>query len=84
MMPAPLRTRLREYGCDLSASEFRDLLADVKAEMFPSWTDEYLSCTRDEADEFCQVVRRRANCPALPREFILISLNNIRKHTIRA
>ena len=82
-MPSPLRTRLREYGCSLSAAEFRDLLADAKAARFPSWTDEYLSYTRDGADEYCQIVRNSADCQALPREFILGSLNNIRKHQVR-
>lgn len=82
-MATPLRIQLQQYGCDLSAPEFRDLLADIKAGMFPSWTDETLSYTRDEADEFCEVVRRRANCPSLPRVFILGSLNGIRKHSIK-
>ena len=82
-MPAPLRTRLREYGCDLSVADFRDLLADAKTTMFPSWTDEDLSYTRDEADEYCRVVRRSADCETLTREFILRNLNNIRKHSIK-
>ena len=83
-MSTPLRTRLREYSCDVSPAEFRDLLADAKAAMLPSWTNKFLSYTRNEADEYCRVVRRSAKCEALPREFTLGSLNNIRKHTINA
>lgn len=78
-MGRPLRLQLPEFGCELSPDEFRELLVDLKVEMFPAFTDERLSFTRDEAEEYCGVVRRRAECSGLTREFILANLNNVRK-----
>ena len=83
-MAARLKTRLCQYGCSLSPSEFRELVGDLKDVMFPDFTDEHLSFTRDEADQYCEAVRNRAGCKALPRVFILHCLANIRKHDIKA
>jgi hypothetical protein len=77
-----LQNRLRELGYMGSAAEFRDLLLDIKHTFFPSFTDEELSYTVHEANEYCDMVRTATGLD-LPREFILRTLNNIRKHPIK-
>lgn len=81
-MALRLSTQLRYFGSDLSAADFRDILIDAKEDLFPSWTDEDLSYTRDEADQYCDLVRRRTGTP-FPRQFILRQLNNVRKHPVK-
>lgn len=83
-MARSLRLQLRDYGCELTPAEFRELLADLMVEMFPALTDEDLIYTINESEEFCRVVRGRAECPDFSRDFILRSLVNVRKHASRS
>lgn len=82
-MASPLRTQLRAYKYDGDAAEFRDLLADTMAAMFPGWTDEKLTYNPVQAKRYCEAIVARAGL-ALPDEFILASLGNIRKHPVKA
>jgi hypothetical protein len=70
---------LKSFGCGASVDEFRTALVEVKAELFPDWSDEALIVTRDEAAEFCQAVKKRLGAPRLTRPFILRALVGIRK-----
>ncbi len=70
---------LKSFGCEASVEEFRQTLADVKAEMFPDWSDEALIVTRDEAAAFCQAVKKQLGSPRLTRPFILTALIGVRK-----
>ena len=55
---------LKEFGCEASVEDFRQALADVKAELFPDWSDEALIVTRDEAAAYCQAVKKKLAHPA--------------------
>ncbi len=70
---------LKSFGCEASVEGFRQTLADVKAEMFPDWSDEALIVTRDEAAAFCQAVKKKLGSPRLTRPFILTALIGVRK-----
>ena len=71
---------LKEMGCTASVDDFRAALAEVKAERFGDWSIDELTYTRDEAAEFCQLVRKRLGAPKLTRVFILRSLVGMRKN----
>lgn len=70
---------LKEFGCEASVEEFRQILADLRAEMFPDWSDEALIVTRDESAAYCQAVKKRLGSPRLTRPFILTALIGVRK-----
>jgi hypothetical protein len=70
---------LKEFGYTGTVEDFRTALADIKAEHFPGWSIDELTYTRDEAAEFCQLVKKRLGAPRLTRPFILRSLVGIRK-----
>lgn len=74
---------LKDMGCEVTVEEFRRVLAEIKAEYFPQFTDEELTYTRDEAGTFCSLVRKRLNVPRLTRPFILRSLVGLRKQRKR-
>ena len=76
--------QLREMGCEATAEEFRRVLADTKAELFPDLTDEHLAFTRHEAERYCKEVRARVACQKLPRVFILTQLVGLRKNKPKA
>lgn len=71
---------LRELGCGASVEDFRRVLAEVKAESFPDWSIDELCFTRDEAADYCRLVRRRLGAAKLTRVFILRALVGLRKH----
>ena len=70
---------LREMGCGASVEEFRTVLAEVKAEHFADWSIDELCFTRDEAAQYCKLVRKKLGAPKLTRVFLLRSLVGIRK-----
>lgn len=67
-------------GVHRRLDEFRRVLADVKAELYPDVTDETLTYTRDEAGAYCAELRKRLNAPRLSRVFILKALISLRRH----
>lgn len=71
---------LKSFGCEASVEEFRRVLAEVKAEHFADWSIDELCYTRDEAAEYCQLVKKRLSTPRLTRPFILRSLVGLRKN----
>lgn len=66
-------------SCIASVDDFHTALAEVKAKRFGEWSINELTYTRDEAAEFCQLVRKRLGTPKLTRVFILRSLVGMRK-----
>lgn len=75
---------LKEMGCAASVEQFRRELAEVKAERFAEWSVDELCFTRDEAADFCKLVRERVRAPRLTRVFILRSLVGLRKNPVEA
>jgi hypothetical protein len=75
---------LREQGCRASVADFRRVLAEIKSAHFPDLSDEELTYTREEADTYCDLVRRRIGAEEMSRPFILRSLIGLRKHPIKA
>jgi hypothetical protein len=71
---------LKSYGYEGSVEEFRTALAEVKAKHFAEWSMDELCFTRDEAAEFCQLVKKRLGAPRLTRPFILRALVGLRKN----
>lgn len=82
-MSVPLRKHLEEFGCDIEPDDFRDMLADMLAALYPGWTDERLTRNPDDAKRYCAAVRARTGLD-LPDEFVLQTLTNIRKHRVTA
>lgn len=74
---------LKQHGWAGSLVEYRAILERIKDAEFLAFTDEELTYTRDEADAFCDRVRREAELPGLPRTFILRSLIGMRKHALK-
>lgn len=81
-MPISLKKSLAYYGCELSTIEFRRLLVDVKTATYPGMSDEDLTYTVVQVNDYCDAVRSRAGCPALPRTLILKALIGVRKRSI--
>ena len=75
---------LKESGYTGTVEEFRTALAEVKAGHFASWSIDELCYTREEAAEFCKLVKQRLGAPRLTRPFILRSLVGLRKNKPRA
>ena len=59
-------------------------MAQVKAEQFAEWSIDELCYTRDEAAEFCRLVKEQLHAPRLTRPYILRSLVGLRKNKPRA
>lgn len=83
-MGRKLDDMLSDFGCDLTGNDFREILADVFANMFPGMTDEDLIVRGadgpgNDCERFCGAVRARAGCNNLPGQFILRTLMNCRK-----
>jgi hypothetical protein len=66
-MPAKVRHAdvLKGMGFGGELEEFRRTPADVKAVLFPGFTDEELTYTRDEAGAYCAAVRKRLGASRL-------------------
>jgi hypothetical protein len=75
-----LKAELEHLGSVKSPNKFRELLADIFAEMFPSWTDEDLLFNPRQGLEFCDVIRRRTRLPKMDDDLILRTLVNCRKN----
>lgn len=75
--------QLKEQGYTGEVAEFRRVLAEVKREKYPDWTDENLAFTRHQADDYCSEVRKRLHAPKLARAFILKGLVSLRKNKPR-
>jgi hypothetical protein len=71
---------LRQMGFSGMLDEFRAALAEVKAGAFASWSIDELTFTRDEAAEFCRLVKDRLGAPRLTRVYILRALVGLRKN----
>jgi hypothetical protein len=71
---------LKEFGYTGTVENFRTALIEIKAEHFADWSIDELTYTRDEAAEFCQLIKKRLGSPRLTRPFILRSLVGIRKN----
>lgn len=84
-MAIRLEVELPRYGCDVDADEFRDVVQELKAVMFPCWSDEELSfhCEHD-APAFVRAVRSRVRCVGLPDYLIMRTLFNGRKSSREA
>ena len=70
-MKARFLDTLKTFGYEGAVEEFRTALIEVKAEHFAEWSIDELTYTRDEAAEFCQLVKKRLCAPRLTRPFIL-------------
>jgi len=75
---------LKEMGCTATVEDFRRTLAEVKAEKFADWSTDELCFTRDEAADFCKLVKERLGAPKLTRVFILRSLVGLRKNPVKS
>ena len=75
---------LKEFGFTGTVEEFRIALAEVMAGHFADWSIDELTYTRDEAAEFCKLVKQRLGAPRLTRPFLLRSLVGLRKNKPRA
>jgi hypothetical protein len=64
---------LKSLGYEGAVEDFRADLIEVKAEHFAEWSIDELVITRDEAAEFCRLVKKRLAAPRLTRPFILRS-----------
>jgi hypothetical protein len=71
---------LKGMGFTGTLDEFRAALVAVKGESFPTWSIDELTYTRDEAADFCRLVRERLGAPRLTRVFILRALVGLRKN----
>ena len=77
-MAQRLVTQLRGYGCELAPQEFKEVLTEIKQELFPGMTEERLACTDDESITYCDEVNKRVGV-ALPRPFVRFQLLNNHK-----
>jgi hypothetical protein len=75
---------LKEFGFAGTVEEFRAALIEIKAEHFAGWSIDELTYTRDEAAEYCQLVKKRLGASRLTRPFILRALVGIRKQKRKA
>lgn len=81
-MAASLKTQLRSYGCESEPWQFRERLADLMFNLYPGWTDERLTLNPDEAKRYCHEARASFGMD-FPDEFILGTLCNIRRHSLK-
>ncbi len=77
--PIHLKAELLRHGCGADPDEFRDVIQELKAVMYPTWTDEDLLKNPRNAIQYAEAVRCRVGCAGLPDEVILGALQNIRK-----
>lgn len=76
----PVADTLKGRGFSASVEECCSALVGLKAEQFPAWSIDELCFTRDEAADFCKLVRERLATPKLTRVFILRALVGTRKN----
>lgn len=59
-------------------------LAEVKAYKFAEWSIDEMCFSRDQAADFCKLVRERVGVARLTRVFILRSLVGLKKNPVKA
>lgn len=77
-----LHKELKQFGCDLTPDQFRDIVLGLRQAMHGTWTDEELLYHPYDALRFCAAVRARSR-DSLPDELVLRTLVNIRKNQRR-
>jgi hypothetical protein len=82
-MALRLKAELKAVGWEGSAQDFRVIVAAVKDNLYPAFTDEELLYRSLEAHEFCNVVRKRSGLPELTDHVINKTLVNLRKYVNR-
>ena len=78
-MSRKLEVELKEYGCKIGATDFRETVEEQQVIFSPHWKIDELLCHPDEAKRFCAQVRVKVSCPELPDSLILRTLMNARK-----
>lgn len=74
-----LEEELLACGCDTDADEFRDIVQEIKAVLYPTITDEEMLCNSERyMPGYLQAVRLRVRC-AVPDYVINKTLINCRK-----
>ncbi len=71
---------LREHGCNLPINDFKDCLVELMHNLYRAFTIDRLVQNPYIAIDYCNVVRKKVACSALPDEFILRCLMNRRKN----
>jgi hypothetical protein len=71
-------TELEACGCELGRDQFDDLVQEVWADLYPSWTVDELACNPLDAHCLCDEVRRRVEAE-IPDNVIMHALMNARK-----
>ncbi len=71
---------LKDFGYTGTPAAFRAALIAVRAEHYGGWDIEELTYTKNQAADYCALVRERISCPKLPRVFIVRNLVNCRKN----
>ena len=79
-MKPRVAAQLAEFGCSATVEQFRTALIEAKNEAFPEWGIEDLTYTKNQAADYCALVREKLNAPKLPRVFILKNLVSCRKN----
>lgn len=74
-----LQKALLDHGCEMRRDDFEDMLQELHADMFPSWTDEELLYNPSQAILYINKVREKSKCFHLPDSLVLKALNNMRK-----
>ncbi len=78
-MAIRLSKELESLGCKLDETEFRETLLELHVILHPSWTDEELLFHPRDASVYCEAIRFKTECSALPDHLILRTLINTRK-----
>lgn len=75
-----LANELEEYGCEMSADEFNDAMAELYHAIAPSFSHEELVIEPRTREAFVCGMRARAKCD-LPESMILRRFFNLRKNS---
>lgn len=82
-MPVNLSESLQAAGYKEGTEQFRKLVVNLKAVMYPTWTVDYLLLNPRDSELLCQVIRLRTGCDLFPSHIILGTLLNSRKQASR-
>lgn len=78
--PKNTEARLEEYGCEMGVFVFWEALVELRANLYPAWTDEEMMCHWRDAGKFCKEFKRQnPQAKGVPDHYILRSLTNARK-----
>ena len=77
-MAINFEAELPSHGYDQGREEFYNLVQEVFAVMYTTWTVDDLACHPSEALKYCQAVRQKASAN-VPEELIMHALMNARK-----